>query len=163
MCDGKPQRADRDYVRMLHLAASTSESEVEIALGLLLDQAALPSFDAVRDLVRVPVAARLPAARTRRGGYGRLRPFAGDRSCLRCRLELRAMLRTLHLSGMADTFADLAIKAATAHLTYETLPVRSGAVRMRPARTAPHRSACCGNPDYQPRRPSARCSSIASR
>ncbi len=34
--------------------------------------------------------------------------------------ELRAMLRTLHLSGMADTFADLAVKAATAHLTYET-------------------------------------------
>jgi len=60
LCDGKPQRADRDYVRILHLAASTSESEVEIALGLLLDQAALPSFDAVRDLVRVPVAARLP-------------------------------------------------------------------------------------------------------
>jgi DNA replication protein DnaC len=34
--------------------------------------------------------------------------------------ELRAMLRTLHLSGMADNFADLAVKAATAHLTYET-------------------------------------------
>jgi hypothetical protein len=60
LCDGRPQRADRDYVRILHLAASTSESEVETALGLLLDQAALPSFDAVRDLVRVPVTARLP-------------------------------------------------------------------------------------------------------
>jgi hypothetical protein len=58
--EGKPQRADRDYVRILHLAASTSENEVELALGLLLDQGALPSFDAVRDLVRVPVAARLP-------------------------------------------------------------------------------------------------------
>jgi DNA replication protein DnaC len=34
--------------------------------------------------------------------------------------ELRAMLRALHLSGMADTFADLAVKAASAHLTYET-------------------------------------------
>ena len=33
---------------------------LEIALWLLLDQGALPSFDAVRDLVRVPVAARLP-------------------------------------------------------------------------------------------------------
>jgi hypothetical protein len=60
LVDGKPQRADRDYVRILHLAASTSEAEVEIALGLLLDQGALPSFDGVRDLVRVPVAARLP-------------------------------------------------------------------------------------------------------
>jgi hypothetical protein len=47
-------------VRILHLAASTSESEVELALGLLLDQGSPPSFDAVRDLVRAPVAARLP-------------------------------------------------------------------------------------------------------
>ncbi len=30
------------------------------------------------------------------------------------------MLRTLHLTGMADNFADLASKAATAHLPYET-------------------------------------------
>ena len=34
--------------------------------------------------------------------------------------ELRAMLRALHLSGMAENFADLATKAATAHLTYES-------------------------------------------
>ena len=33
---------------------------MELALGLLLEQGSLPSFDAVRDLVRVPVAARLP-------------------------------------------------------------------------------------------------------
>src|SRR3982750_2185674 len=35
-------------------------------------------------------------------------------------LELHAMLRKLHLSGMADNFGDLALKAASAHLTYET-------------------------------------------
>jgi len=34
--------------------------------------------------------------------------------------ELRAMFRTLHLSGMADNFVELAVKAASAHLTYET-------------------------------------------
>jgi DNA replication protein DnaC len=34
--------------------------------------------------------------------------------------ELRAMLRTLHLSGMADNYSDLALKAAHVHLTYET-------------------------------------------
>ncbi len=34
--------------------------------------------------------------------------------------ELRTMLRTLHLSGMADNYGDLALKAAAAHLTYET-------------------------------------------
>ncbi len=60
LCVAKPLRADRDYVRILHLAASTSEAEVELALGLLLDQGSPPSFDAVRDLVRAPVAARLP-------------------------------------------------------------------------------------------------------
>jgi hypothetical protein len=30
-----PERADSHYVRLLHLAASTAESEVETALGLL--------------------------------------------------------------------------------------------------------------------------------
>src|SRR5260370_491934 len=48
------QRADRDYVRLLHLAASTSESEVETAIALLLEASMLPSFDAVRDLVHLP-------------------------------------------------------------------------------------------------------------
>jgi hypothetical protein len=60
LCAAKPQGADRDYVRLLHLAASTSEAEVAVALELLLDQRQLPSFDAVRDLVRAPVSARLP-------------------------------------------------------------------------------------------------------
>ena len=45
------EKADRDYVRILHLAASISESEVEIALTLLLEANRVPSFDAVRDLV----------------------------------------------------------------------------------------------------------------
>src|SRR2546428_4356324 len=48
------ERADRDYVRILHLAASTSESEVEAALVLLLEASTLPCFDAVRDLVHPP-------------------------------------------------------------------------------------------------------------
>jgi hypothetical protein len=54
-------RADRDYVRVLHLAASTSEAEVEAALGLLGEQDAVPTFDAVRDLVRLPSVTPLPA------------------------------------------------------------------------------------------------------
>jgi hypothetical protein len=48
---GESMRADRNYVRILHLAASTSESEVETALTLLLEAGKLPTFDAVRDLV----------------------------------------------------------------------------------------------------------------
>jgi hypothetical protein len=53
-------RADRDYVRLLHLAASSSEAEVDTALGLLLEQGTAPTFDVVRDLVRVPAVAGVP-------------------------------------------------------------------------------------------------------
>ncbi len=35
-------------------ASTTSESEVETAIGLLLENSQLPTFDAVRDLVRIP-------------------------------------------------------------------------------------------------------------
>jgi transposase len=53
-------RADREYVRILHLAASTSESEVEAALSLLLEAGRLPSCEAVRDLVGIAHPSQLP-------------------------------------------------------------------------------------------------------
>jgi hypothetical protein len=43
-------RADVEYVRILHLAASTMESTVEAALALLLEQERLFDYVAVRDL-----------------------------------------------------------------------------------------------------------------
>jgi hypothetical protein len=55
-----PQRADRHYVRLLHLAAGTSESDVEAALGLLLEQGLTPTFDLVRELVRPALPERVP-------------------------------------------------------------------------------------------------------
>ena len=55
------EKADRDYVRILHLAASTSESEVEIALTLLLEANTVPCFDAVRDLVHPPHSSEILA------------------------------------------------------------------------------------------------------
>jgi hypothetical protein len=55
-----PERADRHYVRLLHLAASTSETKVEAALALLLGQGGAPTFDAVRDLVRAPATQPVP-------------------------------------------------------------------------------------------------------
>src|SRR6266480_6929107 len=58
------ERADRDYVRILHLAASTSESEVETALTLLLEASTMPSFDAVRDLVHPPHSTEILALST---------------------------------------------------------------------------------------------------
>jgi hypothetical protein len=41
-------------VRVLHLAATTSESEVETAISILLENGQAPTYDAVRDLVRLP-------------------------------------------------------------------------------------------------------------
>jgi transposase len=57
----RPRHVDRDYVRLLSLAASSSESEVETALRLLLEARLLPTFDAVRDLVRLPQHTSVPA------------------------------------------------------------------------------------------------------
>jgi len=45
------RRADLEYLRVLHLAAATMESEVAAALELLLAEGTLPGFDAVRALV----------------------------------------------------------------------------------------------------------------
>jgi hypothetical protein len=47
-------------VRVLHLAATTSERQVESALALLLDAGTLPTFDAVRELVGTPRSVRVP-------------------------------------------------------------------------------------------------------
>jgi len=55
-----PRRADTHSVRILHLAATTAESEVEAALRLLLETNQLPSVDAVRDLVRGQADRPLP-------------------------------------------------------------------------------------------------------
>ncbi len=54
-------RADREYVRLLHLAASTSEAEVDAALALFLEQRTTPLFDRVRALVQPPGALAVPA------------------------------------------------------------------------------------------------------
>lgn len=59
-----PKRAGHEYVRILHLAATASETEVEIALSLLLEAKTLPTFVAVRDLVRVPQPSVLPQVQT---------------------------------------------------------------------------------------------------
>ncbi len=59
-----PTRADREYVRLLHLAARRTEAEVETALALLLEQQTPPTFDAVRELVRPPGPIPLPAMGT---------------------------------------------------------------------------------------------------
>ena len=56
-----PHRADRDYVRLLHLAAGTSEAAVDAILAEMLTQRQMPTFDLVRDRVRPPEPTRIPA------------------------------------------------------------------------------------------------------
>lgn len=51
--------ADLEYLRILHLAASTMESDVEMALSLLLDSGGLKSCEDVRELVS-PVNTEIP-------------------------------------------------------------------------------------------------------
>lgn len=51
--------ADLEYLRILHLAASTLESEVEAALALLLSEGKLSSADQVKALV-TPVTLQVP-------------------------------------------------------------------------------------------------------
>ncbi len=55
-----PKQADRDYVRILHLAASTSETEVEVALQIVLEAGKSPTEALVRDLVQVPTMHQIP-------------------------------------------------------------------------------------------------------
>jgi hypothetical protein len=51
---------DAHYLRILHLAASTHEREVQTALELLLDAGQVPEVEWVKELVR-PVAPSIPA------------------------------------------------------------------------------------------------------
>lgn len=56
---GEGRRCDLEYIRLLHLAASTSEHEVELALELLLEEGLMPGLDEVRALVQ-PANVHLP-------------------------------------------------------------------------------------------------------
>ena len=60
----QPSRADTEYVRVLHLAATTSEADVEAALSLLLERNDAPTFEATRALVRPATAPVAPALTT---------------------------------------------------------------------------------------------------
>lgn len=57
-----PSRCDAHYLKILHLAATSSESEVETALNLLLETGQSPTFELVRDLVQPERHPRVAAA-----------------------------------------------------------------------------------------------------
>lgn len=54
------RKADMEYLRVLHLAASTMETEVEAALEVLLEQGLAPRADHVKELVS-PARPEVPA------------------------------------------------------------------------------------------------------
>lgn len=56
-----PSRADREYLGLLHLAATTSEADVEAALLLLVERGQAPTLAAASALVQTPRPGLLPA------------------------------------------------------------------------------------------------------
>ena len=60
LCKDMAKRADGQYVRLLHLCASTSEAQVETALLLLLEAKETPTAEAVRSLVQGAASRPLP-------------------------------------------------------------------------------------------------------
>ncbi|GAB3626911.1 integrase [Pandoraea terrae] len=55
-----PTKADREYLRILHLAASTSEAEIEQVIGRLMDDERIPTLEAVRESVASPAPTAVP-------------------------------------------------------------------------------------------------------
>ena len=60
LCHSHPQRADRHYLRILQLAATHSEVEVETALALLLEAGTTPSSEVVHTLILPCVRSIVP-------------------------------------------------------------------------------------------------------
>lgn len=61
LTDQQPTRADREYLQILHLAASTNEADVEAAVGVLLEKGTLPTFAVICGLVHSVPETALPA------------------------------------------------------------------------------------------------------
>ena len=57
-------KGDLEYLRILHLAASTLEADVEAALALLFAESKAISSDAVKAIVMMPVHAEIPVLAT---------------------------------------------------------------------------------------------------
>ena len=57
---GRPERADKEYLSILNLAAMGSEQDVEVALTALLEAGQLPLFVTVRELVATECPSDVP-------------------------------------------------------------------------------------------------------
>ena len=56
----RPERADKEYLSVLHLSAMSSEQDVEVALAMLLEVKQLPLLAAVKELVQDNRPSELP-------------------------------------------------------------------------------------------------------
>jgi hypothetical protein len=56
----RPERADKEYLSILNLAAMGSEQDVEAALAALLEAEQLPLFVTVRELVTTECPSEVP-------------------------------------------------------------------------------------------------------
>jgi transposase len=77
---GVPTKADREYLRLLHLAAGSSETDVEQAIAVLLANGRTPTLDAVRGSDANARSAPIPnvrAAAINLQGYDALIPSRG--------------------------------------------------------------------------------------
>jgi transposase len=61
LLEATPSKADREYLRLLHLAASTSEAEVDAIIAQVLEAGRTPSFEAVRERAGTNKPAIAPA------------------------------------------------------------------------------------------------------
>jgi hypothetical protein len=61
LLEATPTKADREYLRLLHLAASTSEATVEAVIAQLLAAGCTPGFEAVRERAGTNKPASAPA------------------------------------------------------------------------------------------------------
>jgi transposase len=57
LLESKPERADKEYLAILHHAAMGSEQDVEAALELLLSNGGTPSLAAVKELTHISIGA----------------------------------------------------------------------------------------------------------
>ena len=141
--DARGERADVEYLRILHLAASTMQSDVETALERLLARGERPDFITVKALAApdkptVPVVhippPDLAVYDASRGGAS-MTDFTLDMGT-----RLRELLRALQAAHASRSRWSAASPTLGTTAALPTL-LRGPRARGRRARTAPHRQA----------------------
>ena len=113
LCGWRGERADVEYVRILHLAATTMESKVDRALGRLLESGTEVRLRDGAQAVGPYAASSAGVEATRQGGPGSVRPAAGGRCTM--------MVDTHSPSAVAERVRDLCRQFNLPTLAAETV------------------------------------------